>query len=287
VSTPRSLRWPDTNVRHTVASDIGTLAAITSHADEPRGAVVLIHGFTGSKEDFATLAPALAAHGWTATAIDLPGQHESSIHDHVSIDAAVAAAAIRDAVAHAHTQTDDTVHLVGHSLGGLISRRAVLDHDARVASLTLLCSGPSAIADPASRVGLSQFVGAMQAGLNELVWSHLRSDRLVARPDLEDEILDWLERRFHDGDPRMHAALAQHLLDEVDLTDALVDHGVPVHVAFGEDDDVWPISDQVAMAERLGATTTRIPGTGHSPGVDDPDATAAALVQWWSGAVSR
>ena len=35
------------------------------------------------------------------------------------------------------------------------------------------------------------------------------------------------------------------------------------------------------MAERLSGSATRIPGTGHSPGVDDPEATAEALAVWW------
>src|SRR4051812_2297884 len=43
----------------------------------PRGTVVLVPGFTGSKEDFIALLEPVAAAGYRAVAIDGRGQYES------------------------------------------------------------------------------------------------------------------------------------------------------------------------------------------------------------------
>ena len=39
--------------------------------------MLLLPGYTGSKEDFAPILDPLAAAGLTAITVDLPGQHES------------------------------------------------------------------------------------------------------------------------------------------------------------------------------------------------------------------
>ena len=43
-----------------------------------RGDALLIHGFTGSKEDFAEMGPLLAARGYRVVTFDNRGQHESA-----------------------------------------------------------------------------------------------------------------------------------------------------------------------------------------------------------------
>ena len=65
------------------------------------------------------------------------------------------------------------------------------------------------------------------------------------------------------------------------------DHPVPVHVAYGVDDDVWPLEEQDLMAKRLGASLSRILGAGHSPAIDDPEATATTLDHWWTEGAPR
>jgi pimeloyl-ACP methyl ester carboxylesterase len=42
-----------------------------------RGDVVLVHGFTGSKEDFSECGPMIAEHGYRVLTLDNRGQHES------------------------------------------------------------------------------------------------------------------------------------------------------------------------------------------------------------------
>ena len=54
----------------------GGIAAVRCGVPDA-GDVLLVPGFTGSKEDFAPLLEPLSASGWRVTAIDLPGQYES------------------------------------------------------------------------------------------------------------------------------------------------------------------------------------------------------------------
>jgi pimeloyl-ACP methyl ester carboxylesterase len=287
VSTPRSLRWSE-HLRPT-AFDLEPWALSVAALHHPahgtvRGTVVLVHGFSGSKEDFADLLPHLGEQGWDAIAIDLPGQHESDPHPDPSADALAAAlAATLRAVAEGADHPD--VHLVGHSLGGVVARRTVLQDPTAVTSLTLMCSGPAALTAPDHRDPLERFAAAMSLGMVDAVWEHMQHAQRESRPGVDDDVLTFLERRLRAGDATTHVAMAQMLLHEPDLTDALATAALPVHVVHGVDDDVWTPAEQVAMAARLCAAVTAIDGAGHSPAVDDPAATAAALDAWWRSSI--
>jgi hypothetical protein len=63
-----------------IATDRGTFAGLSCTPGTrslPRGNVLLIPGFTGSKEDFAELQPLLAGSGWDGASFDERGQFES------------------------------------------------------------------------------------------------------------------------------------------------------------------------------------------------------------------
>jgi pimeloyl-ACP methyl ester carboxylesterase len=243
--------------------------------------VLLVHGFTGSKEDFAALLPELAVDGWHAVAVDLPGQHESPPLD--DPDAATLAASVQAAALQLAEESAAPVHVVGHSLGGLLTRRAVIDDAGAMASLTLLCSGASAVERPEQREPLVRFAAAMAAGRADAVWSVMRETVVTVTSD--HEIVTFLERRLLSGDPRTHAAFARILLEEPDLTDSLARVTLPKHVAFGAQDDAWGPEHQERMADRLGAHRSVLAAAGHSPAVEDPVSTARVLTDWWAGLV--
>ncbi len=105
-----------------------------------RGDALLIHGYTGSKEDFAEVGPLLAARGYRVVAFDNRGQHESA-HSQRD-DAYTIASLARDAIALADEFGLVRPHLLGHSFGGLVAQRAAVMPPGRWASLTLFCTGP-------------------------------------------------------------------------------------------------------------------------------------------------
>ena len=89
----------------------------------PRGTVLLVPGFTGSKEDFRLLLLPLAEAGFRAVAIDQRGQHDSAGPDDEAAYSTEVLAA--DLLQVAKALGDGPVHRVGHSFGGLVGRRAV------------------------------------------------------------------------------------------------------------------------------------------------------------------
>src|SRR5258705_11834048 len=100
---------------------------------------VLVHGFTGSRDDFREHIPELARAGRTI-ALDQRG-HGGTTNtgraEDYTLDGMVAdLAAAFDALGI--TRAD----LLGHSLGGMIALRFTLEHPDRVASLVPMDSRP-------------------------------------------------------------------------------------------------------------------------------------------------
>src|SRR4249919_2471464 len=120
---------PTTAVRTTRASPAGPLAALDTHPDDDgsstAGTVLLLPGYTGSKEDFAPILDPLAANGFRAVAIDLPGQYESPGPDDEAAYAPMALGAVCAVVAR-DLAAGGRLVLLGHSFGGLVARGAAL-----------------------------------------------------------------------------------------------------------------------------------------------------------------
>jgi pimeloyl-ACP methyl ester carboxylesterase len=280
VSTPPFLDLPPGVRRVTLPAATGGLQALRADPiGERAGTVLLVPGFTGSKEDFIAVLAPLAARGWTALAYDQRGQFESHGPDDES---AYSLAALATDLLDVLTALEpEPVHVVGHSFGGLVAREAALASSGhRFASLTLLCSGPASL--PSNH---HDGLGALRAALPhvplEVVYDVKESQDLEGgwRPPSE-EIAAFMRRRFVANNAWALRALAGILLDTADRTDelaALALDGLPVAVAYGPGDDVWPLAQQDAVAAALGVTAVAVPGSGHSPAADAPEATTTVL----------
>eukprot|EP00635_Sarcinochrysidales_sp_CCMP3193_P009899 CAMPEP_0118897314 /NCGR_PEP_ID=MMETSP1166-20130328/4766_1 /TAXON_ID=1104430 /ORGANISM="Chrysoreinhardia sp, Strain CCMP3193" /LENGTH=402 /DNA_ID=CAMNT_0006836379 /DNA_START=30 /DNA_END=1238 /DNA_ORIENTATION=- len=91
----------------------------TSVESPPRGTVVLLHGLLASHLTWDRVARRLSAEGWTVLAPDLLGFGESPWprgSRSYDVDAHVGRV-VEDVLCHATT----SVHLVGHSLGGILA----------------------------------------------------------------------------------------------------------------------------------------------------------------------
>jgi pimeloyl-ACP methyl ester carboxylesterase len=106
-------------------------------------AVVVLHGFLGSRRNVATLARRLGEHlpSLTVTALDLPGHGDGRPLPAGADLAALAHAVLEDARARGLAEP---LALVGHSLGGRVALRACLLQPSAIAHATLLDIGPSA-----------------------------------------------------------------------------------------------------------------------------------------------
>ena len=286
MSRPPFLALPDGVRAASVPAARGPLAALVADpAGGPDGGprakapVLLVPGYTGSKEDFIAVIAPIAAAGHPVVAIDLRGQFESTGDDEpTSYDIAVLAEDVL-AVLKAF---DRPAHLVGHSFGGLVSRAAAVAGPGAVRSLTLMSSGPAAVPAPAdAQIGL--LVQALPVMDLETIWVAKRqiegqTETVPPRPEVED----WMHRRFVANHPASLLRMAQQLLTAADATDELAGVGLPLLVLFGDQDDVWPPALQAATAARLGARTVALPAVGHSPAADAPEQTVAALLEFWA-----
>ena len=304
MSTLRSLQLPERVRSTSLATARGRFAIL--EAQPTRGVThrrpaLLIHGYTGSKENFLPILEPLAAAGRAVVAVDLRGQYQSPHGRDRSSYSAAALAADVIAMADAVAGDGDGVHLVGHSMGGLIAREAVLERTSGFLSLTLLGSGPGTIggqrADALNDLlaGLDPDNGAEPDDLDQLTamvrlaWQTQFEPQ--ARAEGTDEhIIAFLRERTLRTCPVSLIVLARYLLDCPDKTSELarvVAAGLPAMVVYGENDDAWPPSVQDQMARQLRAERTCIPGAAHSPAIEAPVTTASTLTAFWNAAERR
>lgn len=112
--------------------------------------VLLLHGFAGSGDDWAGHAGALAAAGYRAAAVDLPGHGGTPAPRTRPPERYAPAETGLDLVAILDALSAGAAHWVGYSMGGRIALVAALDRPERVTSLTLEGVSPG-LADPAER----------------------------------------------------------------------------------------------------------------------------------------
>jgi pimeloyl-ACP methyl ester carboxylesterase len=267
--------------RRTVPTPSGPVAALEAGSNTEATPVVLVPGYTGTKEDFALILGPLAAGGVRAVAIDLPGQFESPGPDD---PAAYTVDALAGAVLGVVADLGGRAHLVGHSFGGLVCRAATIADPAAVLSLTLLDSGPAAIGgNRRERMEALEpllAAGGMAGVYDALEFLAAGDPQWVAAPV---EHREFLRRRFLAGTEAGLRGMGDALRAEPDRTAELRATGVPLLVAYGEADDAWPPAVQAQMAERLGAEHAVIAGAIHSPAAQQPAATVAVLLGFWAG----
>jgi pimeloyl-ACP methyl ester carboxylesterase len=236
------------------------------------GDAVLIHGFTGSKEDFETVGPFLADKGFRVVALDNRGQYESA-HSAQDADYEVGALAA-DAIAVAKHFGMKSPHLLGHSFGGLVAERAVVDAPGFWKSLTLLCSGPAAIPTRPDLPGMVEVLNRVSV---QEAWDQLLDEDRRTNPRYEFQKVRWAA-----SDPRSTSVQARHLMSATTLIPTIAASKIPAHVIYGETDDAWPFDIQDQMAVDLEAKLTVIEEAGHCPNEDQPRETARVLEEFWS-----
>jgi pimeloyl-ACP methyl ester carboxylesterase len=262
----------------------GPLTALDTGGEAVRGTVLMVAGYTGSKEDFAPLLAPLAESGWRVVALDQRGQYESPGPEDPSAYSIAELGADLVAVGTVlRGESGEPLHLVGHSFGGLVSRAAVLAEPVMFTSLTLLGSGPSRLTG--RRADLLDHLGPLlDAGGVRLVHETLEQ---VAMTDPRAQAVpaptrEFYSRRFLRNSEAGLRGMADAMLTEPDRVAELKATGVPVLVAHGEADDAWLPHVQEDMAQRLGARHEVILNSIHSPAVENPRRTLEVLLDFWA-----
>jgi pimeloyl-ACP methyl ester carboxylesterase len=274
-------------VKSSLALSSGTIATLDNGADSSAVAI-FVPGYTGSKEDFTPLLRPLAAAGYRAIAVDQRGQYESSwASDPSGYEITALGADVAELATELRTD-GTTIHLVGHSFGGLVTRSAVIAKPDLFDSFTLMGSGPAAIGGERR-----QWVDAMEPVLAQYGMSALW-DRIALRSQADPKFLQsppavqrFLQTRFMANDPVGLTVMGHEIRTAEDRTDELVATGTALLVLHGIDDDAWPPAVQRTMAERLGAQYRVVSDAAHSPAVENPTGTLEALIEFWRALPSR
>lgn len=187
-------------------AEAGRLPRSTALPFEARGsgpAVVLLHGFTGSRDAWeADLLDGLVALGRTVVTVDLPG-HGRAARPEASAtmeDLATSVAGVLDEIG------EDRCDLVGYSMGGRVALATAVFHPGRIRRLVLEGASPGLadageresrrrsdedLADEIVRGGILPFVDrwqtqplfATQSSLPPEIRARERSRRLAADPE--------------------------------------------------------------------------------------------------------
>jgi pimeloyl-ACP methyl ester carboxylesterase len=294
VSTPRTLLLPDGVHRVTVETARGAFAALEAlpaAGIAERGPALLVPGYTGSKEDFLAILGPLAAAGRRILAIDMRGQYQSPAAAGPDGYRVAALAADLAAIADWLHTGGQPVHLLGHSFGGLVAQDFALGHRHRIASLTLMSSGPGALTGIRAAVLRAVLArlnadapGGLSAGIRRL-WETELEPAAVA-DGVPADIIGFLRARMLSSCPTGLATMAAELLACPDRIADVAKLDAPALVVYGEGDDAWAPAIQDDMAHRLGAVRVCIPSAAHSPAVEAPGTAAGILTGFWNAAES-
>jgi len=247
-----------------------------AHAGAPT--LVMLHGYTGSKENWYRLAKRLVGR-YRLIAPDLPGWSESQRD--AGADYGYSAQAERVA-AFLRATCDAPVVLLGHSMGGGIAALVAARHPDLVARLGLLNAAGVRFAD--NRFGLE-----VEAGRNPFAVSDAASlerylgivfaDR-AARPPIP-----WPASRIVIAQRRRDLAFEQSVLDRIGRGDEPFLPGreaarirQPTLLLWGAQDQVIDPSAMALYAEQIPqARQVLVDGSGHMTLMERPDDVAAAI----------
>ncbi|MDX6579442.1 MAG: hypothetical protein QOJ47_991 [Gaiellales bacterium] len=243
--------------------------------------IVLIHGLGGTFRYWLESARRLARH-YRVLVVDVPGFGGS---DPAAVPFSMVAAGERVLAASEALGARRPV-LVGHSLGGPIAAFAAARSPERVAGVVLVSTTGLSPERAWRRHVLLPIV--RRALGNPRPWENLLASHAWAREIVFTKMfahpreLDPFTTRMLVGG----AALARQIGDSLeaslrsDLRPMLRELAAPLGIVWGEHDETVSLED-AELAQRLRPETRArfVPGAGHMPMVERPDAFVAALVE--------
>lgn len=262
-------------------SQLRTIGGYALHTIEAGDgpAVLLLHGFAGSAEDWRPTVALLARAGYRAIALDALGFGRSAKPGDAPYSLALfadLAAALLDAAGVGHAA------VVAHSMGGKHALALALRHPARVASLALVASDGFAEASPLTRAGGWPLLGGALLWLSArpaMVRAMLGAAFYAPGEHLSDELLARARAALLGPANRRALTALSRRYDATDLrrtgmAQRLHELAAPALLVWGEADQIFPLatSGRAAAAALPAASLVAIPRCGHFPQLEAPRA---------------
>ncbi|HEX7135953.1 MAG TPA: alpha/beta hydrolase [Iamia sp.] len=289
-SDPGVAAWAASSRTILVDGEEVALWDVAAAEDERFEPLLIVHGFPTSSYDWAHLVPRLARCR-RVVLFDMLGFGLSAKPDRaytIALQADIAQAVVAslgiERLALMTHDVGDTVggELLARSLEGTwpveITRRVVTNGSIYIAIAQLTDGQQMLLAQPDAR--LPQGIGP------ELMAASLVATLAPGHHDVD--MTGHAELVCHAGGdtllPRIIRYIEERRANERRFTGAIEAHPSPLHIVWGPED---PIAVK-EMADRLqaahpGSTRVWLPGAGHYPMVEDPDAFLAAVVPFLEG----
>jgi pimeloyl-ACP methyl ester carboxylesterase len=246
---------------------------------------VLVHGFTGSRDDFREVLPRLAERGRTL-APDLRGHGGSSKPGGAAgydLDALAA-----DLAGFLEALGIVRCDLLGHSMGGMVALRLALAEPGRVASLVLMDTAAEPIAREARRFFEASARIAREQGMEALYQIARKAGENDAhRPAAYRRCMErmgaelfWsrIRAKLTAMDPAAFATLGPLLADQEGVAARLGEIRVPTTVIVGAEDAPFLAPSDVLARGIRGARKIVVEGAAHSPQLENPEAWLEAVL---------
>src|SRR3954447_26656502 len=224
--------------------------------------ILLVPGLAGSPRIYAPVVPALWRFGPVTVANHIRDDNMGAIARRIL------------------TEAPPRFALAGHSMGGYIAFEIMRQAPDRVARLALI--NTQARPDtPEATARRSEMMAAARAGEYHAVLDGLFPG--FVHPSRREDA--WLRRLVHEiGDDVGAEAFVRQLTAVIGRPDSrptLASIKGPTLVLTGDEDNTIPNSLSTEMAEGIhGAKLKILQNCGHLPQIEQPEATAEALVEW-------
>jgi pimeloyl-ACP methyl ester carboxylesterase len=244
--------------------------------------LLLVHGFTGAKEDFTDWLDPLAELGWHAVAPDQRGHGASPKPDDegaYSFDAFAS-----DVVAVLGALGWSSAVALGHSMGGMVVQTAALAAPERFDALVLMDTSHRALRADGGLIdlavaiaraeGMAAVLAAQEALADEDEPLGNDIDRRLKRERPEYKAFG--DRKMLASSPAMYVSMLRAITDGsgIDRLDDLRRLTLPALVLVGEHDEPFR-KPSARMADAIpGAELVVIPDAAHSPQFENPE-------PWW------
>ena len=240
--------------------------------------VLMLHGSGGSFRSFAPQVEMLASVGFRGVSWNMPGYaHSVPVEPYSFMGLAASCAYLIDTLMAESPQRG--VALVGHGMGGMLALEVAVRRPDLVRQLVLVATAPAVLPGD----GYDRHIAQGLRWLDEAQALQTTADTLLPRLVSPGALPEGV-RLATFCQSQVHAATWHHALQAMrgfDRRAALGHVAAPTLVVAGEHDRVAPPETLSAMAHAItGAQLLTLPGAGHLPHLEQPDAFDEALLHF-------